>query len=373
MNMKHTVYSRHRGRLFLLILAWILVCGGCNLSETEPPSTSTARSEQIYTKKQVTYGEADAQYSFSRELSYTETAYGRYYFESTLDASLRQACIETTDRVIANLDTVSEKPEICVFSGKSFPGVNVTGNTLYTYQDSYQNVDYVTNVILAACGECTHYGLAYGYAAILCERSGWELSDPANSSTPEVPEVYDLNLLCFDQNFVSEGDVSVARQTARQFAAYLMETYDEEMIRHLLIASQTDTGMEQLCEKLREYYCAQGLDYSPSLLRFGYGGISYSYILKSGLGTFYMGTDWTDAHSGLNPLVTENFLHSGYPETKAFFERNLDQMRSYQELFDLDSYDNDLTVIFPNSRKGFQSSCYQSGAHQILVLILKPN
>lgn len=90
-------------------------------------------------------------------------------------------------------------------------------------------------------------------------------------------------------------------------------------------------------------------------------------MLKSELGTFYIGADWTDTNTTLNPLIAEKFLHKNYTETKMFFERNTDQMRCFQELFELENYDNDLTLIFPNSRSGSRYSYYQSGLHRIIV------
>lgn len=314
----------------------------------------------------TTYAEANSQYSFKKDILYTETDFADYYFESAVDKSLRQACIEATDCIIAKLGSYERKPEIYVFN--TFDGVNIVGNALYTSKVSWQSAGYVTNVILATYGACTHYGLAYGYAVTLCKEFGWEIPESSIRSTLDTMDVYDLNALCFNRDFVSENDIPAAQNEACQFAKYLMETYGEETIQQLLSLSHTGDGMTQLCEKLCEYYAAQGVDYSPSCLRFGYGGVSYAYVLQSDFGTFYIGADWADANEAQNPLVADGFLRSNYTETKAFFERNLEQMQSYQELFGLGDYDNGLTVIFPNSRSGSKYSYYQSGTHQIIVL-----
>lgn len=42
-------------------------------------------------------------------------------------------------------------------------------------------------------------------------------------------------------------------------------------------------------------------------------------------------------------------------------------MSSYQELFNLDSYDNELKIIFPNSKSNSKYSYYQSGLHRLIV------
>ena len=67
-----------------------------------------------------------------------------------------------------------------------------------------------------------------------------------------------------------------------------------------------------------------------------------------------------------NPLITDGFLHSDYAETKAFFETNLKQMKQYQELFALDTYDNDLSIVFENTTLP-QTSFYQSNIHTIYL------
>lgn len=350
--------------LFSLI-AMFSFSAECAHFEESATSTNVYSAEYVYTQVAITYSEENSQYGFKKDMLYTETDFASYYFEQAIDESLRQTCIETTDWIIANLASCELKPEIYVFD--TFDGVNIMGNALYTSKDSWKSVDYVTNIIFATYGECTHYGLAYGYAVTLCERFGWEVPEFADCSTPDTMDVYDLNVLCFNQNFVSESDILVAQQTAYRFADYLLETYGEGTIQHLLSLSHAEDGMTQLCEKLCEYYSEQGVDYSPSCLRIGYGGVSYAYILRSDLGTFYIGADWKDANAAQNPLVTEDFLRSNYTETKAFFERNLDQMQSYQELFGLGVYDNELAFIFPNSRSGSQYSYYQSGAHRIIV------
>lgn len=363
-------YSRIKGIklivLFIMAATVFKLCGCVSLENGNVPS-SDSPTEYLFTQVSVTYSEENSQYSFKKDVLHTETAHAHYYFESSLDEGSRQACIDVTDSIIADLSGRVAKPEIYIFSDNTYNGVSIIESSLYTCQNDWQSIDYVTDVILAAYGQCCHYGTAYGYAAILCDRFGWDVPKISNDSMPEEIAVYDLNLLCFDQSFVSEKDASVARQAACRFVSYLMQAYDEETIQHLLSISKTDTGMAELSEKLGEYYSTQGIDYSPSLLRFGYGGISYDYALKSELATFYIGKDWADANLASNPLVTECFLHNDYAETKAFFEISIVQMLNYQKLFDLESYDNELTIIFPNSKVSNQYSYYQSGLHRIIV------
>lgn len=348
--------------IFLLLVILMFLCSGCKYKDNDTPPTDC-----LFTQISVKYSEEDSQISFATEVLHTETSYACYYFEQVIDGSLRQSCMEATDKILANLGVTEEKPSIYIFSSDTFCGVNVVGHALYTPPTNWESADYVTNVILAVYGDCTHYGLAFGYSTILCERLGWDTSPHFLSSIPDDSEIYDLNLLCFDNRFVSKEDVLIAEQVAYEFASFLTATYGDEEVQHLLSGSNTYEGMENLRGKLSEFYSKSGIDHSSSLLRFGYGGISYDYILKSELGKFCVGTQWQDINNNINPLVSDNFLHENYPETKAFFERNLCQMDNYQNLFNLDTYNNDLTILFPNSNTHSQYSYYQSGSHQIFV------
>lgn len=345
--------------LFVILMFW---CSGC-----EHKNIDTSPSDPVFTQTYVKYSEEDSQISFATEVLHSETAFAYYYFEQEIDGSLRQSCMEATDKIIANLGVTEEKPSIYIFNNDTFDGVNVVGHALYTSPTNWESADYVTDVILAVCGECSHYGLAFGYSSILCERLGWDTSPHFVSSIPSDSEIYDLNLLCFDDRFVSKDDVLIAEQVAYAFVSFLNETYGDEEIQYLLSGSDTYEGMEHLRGKLSEFYSQQGVEHSSSLLRFGYGGISYDYTLKSELGKFCIGKQWQDINNNINPLVSDNFLHENYPETKAFFERNLCQMADYQSLFNLDAYNNDLTILFPNSNTQSRYSYYQSGSHQIFV------
>lgn len=177
----------------------------------------------------------------------------------------------------------------------------------------------------------------------------------------------DLNLLCFDKRFASQEDIEAARRLACGFAGYFSDAYGRDALCRLLSLSATETGMEKLSRELEIFYSENGIDYSPSSLRFAYGGVSYDYAVFTEFASFYVGTDWTDRNKALNPLVSENFLHENYAETKEFFECNISQMGSYQKLFALPDYDNDLVIALPNSKQGSQNSYYRSAQHMIVL------
>lgn len=351
--------SKAMAKFAVAVIIIAMIFCGCTLLKEN-------RGSIEYFQVSVKYAEENFKYSFSKNVYYTETSYAHYYFEPTVDSNSRQSCIEATDCIIAELEAVSNKPEIFIFSEESFDSVNILENSLYTHEADWKSVDYVANVILATYGEGCHYGLSYGYAAMICRRFNWESFSELTDCVPNVMEVYDLNLLCFDEAFVSENDIITARQTAYKFADYLKEQYGEETVASLLSLSKNYEGMGELSKELEKFYWAQGIVYSPAQLCFCYGGMSCDYVLKSELADFYIGAEWTDTNCEANPLISENFLHESYRDTREFFECNLAQMESYQRLFDLDSYDNSLTVIFPNT-KSDSYSCYQSGYHRIFA------
>lgn len=316
-----------------------------------------------YTPQTLQYREADAQFALSREVLVTETAFARYHFDLLIDEAQRQRCMDATDQILAALVEQADKPDIYIFPRKIFSGVNIMGHTLYTAVADWNSVDYVTNVLLAASGEGSHYGLAFGAACLLCQQLGWESSALSSPAVLDASDVLDLNLLCFDARFASESDIAAAQSLAREFAVAFSAAHGQEALQNLLFSSTTASGMVQLSQTLSDWYAEQGIVYSPTTLRFGYGGISYDYMVQSECAAFYIGTDWVDANRAVNPLVSEHFLHENYAQTKAFFECTVQQMGDYQALFALDSNTPSLTVLFPNASG--QTSFYRTNTHTI--------
>ena len=120
-------------------------------------------------------------------------------------------------------------------------------------------------------------------------------------------------------------------------------------------------------DALASYYAENGVSYTPSAVQYGYGGKKYDYLVYSDYGTFYIGKDWVDMCAEQNPLITDGFLHSNYADTKAFFETNLKQMKQYQDLFNLDNYNNDLDIVFSNPMSASKYSFYQTVIHRIYL------
>lgn len=293
----------------------------------------------------------------------TEEAHGKYYFEASIPLPQRAECIEAAERILSGQKGGDIRPEYYIFTENRFDRVALGENRLYQPLGDWHSPEFAANVLLAYYGQGSHYGLAYGYACYLLG----EARTPEALSVPEETGVYDLNLLCFDESFVSPGDASLARTVAQDFVTAYIHQQGEESLQALLAGSGTGEGMAAVTAALEEYYRGYGVEYSPSPIRYGYGGGTFSYIVYSNLGSFYVGRDWRDANYESNPMVSERFLRESYADTKAFFETNLTQMEQYQTLFGLEHYDNALRIVFLNGLGSSRNSYYQSGTHRILV------
>lgn len=180
-------------------------------------------------------------------------------------------------------------------------------------------------------------------------------------------DVCDLNLLCFNRAFATEQDIAKAKSLANGFALSYASTNGEHGIQELLSNSCSATGMESLKKELAVYYKSIGLDYAPSVIRYGYGGKQFDYAVLSDDAVLYMQDGWSDLNIQHNPLVYDNFLHKNYSDTKMFFEINLRQMEQYRALLNLDNSETELKIIFSNSQSMSQYSFYQSVTHKIYV------
>jgi len=233
------------------------------------------------------------------------------------------------------------------------------GNRLYVSPMDWNSVEYAALVLQAVGGEYSHYGLAYGLASLLLGYDGAFVQTEDSSA-------YDLNLLCFDESFVSAADVCAAKQIAGAFAADYAASHGLDACVMLLRESAAESGMARLMEALRHFYMKHGLDVQPAQLRIGQGGTAYQYRVRLSGGDVWVGQEWQDSMWQKNPLVTENFLHNSYGQVREFFCVNEVQMAAYRQLFGADK--EPVTIILPNPMPGLGNSCYQAGQHQILLL-----
>ncbi len=346
---------KRKMRLFgiVVMLAMLTACGSGGKKEPLETDESRLPAEYTYEKDTIHYEEMSGRYAFLKDVEKTQTDCAAYYFEAAISHEEREACIAATDRVLSCMEGTLPEIEVVVFKPESYSGIAVHGNTLYVPVQLWDSVEYVTGVLLAGYGEWGNYGLAYGYANHLCRAAGWSYRETAGFQQMSNPDLYDLNLLCFDENFALPGDVEAAKNNACYFASEYLSAHSEEDFLKLLSDSGTAEGIGSANEVLEAFYRDNGVECSLTEIRYQYGGMFLDYAAACEYAVFYMDKDWQDQSWETNPKVSEHFLHEDYSEVRAFFECNVRQMRQYQEFFGFGSYNNDLSVNFKNSKETF--------------------
>lgn len=343
-------------KLMALLLCVVIVgCTGCKNASVDPIVYE-------YTAQKIDY--ADGSFSSGYVLDFLQTSNAHYYFSTSVADPDRRSCIEATEQILKEFSTLENAPTICVLE---IEDTYIEGNTLFLNPQDWISVDYATKVLLAASGQCSHYGLAYGYASLLCDRFGWGKSNAEAFAIAGDVEVYDLNYLCFDARFTSEADVSTAKSVSMDFVLDCMDKLGEESLQQLLLDSDTTVGMEHVASTLNTYYEANNQRIDVSTIRYGFGGVSNDYIVSTDRGIFYICKDWIDHSIDYNSEVSANFLHEAYSDIRNYFTINLKQMAQYQALFGLASYDDNLTVIFTNTRTSGGASEYRLNGHTIYL------
>ena len=347
-----------KNKLIVLLISLILLLTSCSVDPDIQDATTPP--ERNYVSSDVTYSESTAQYAFRLNMDTTETEFAKYFFEESIENKDREACIEVTDKVLSNLTLDEVVPEIYIFANDRYSYKNISEHKFYCSIQDWKSVEYVTDVLLVAYGESAHYGTAFGYANYLSKNYNWN-SYESKFSNPSVSDTFDLNYLCFNERFTTSNDIAVAKGIACAFVDAYINQHGEQAFQQLLSAPSKST------DALATYYTENGIDYIPASVQYGYGGKKYDYLVYSDYGTFYIGKDWVDMNAEYNPLITDGFLHSDYSNTKAFFETNIKQMKQYQDLFNLDDYNNDLDIVFSNPMSASKYSFYQTVIHRIYL------
>ena len=347
--------------------------GSQNEAGTAEEGENTAAIEHTYEKESVLYSEPRG-LSFQKDMEKTRTDYAAYYFEAAVSEEERNACIETTDRMLSCIDAALPVFEVVVLEPKESYGVAVTANRLFLPVQQWDSVDYLAKVLLSGYGEWGNYGLAYGYADYIYRKAGLEgeginaEEGDGDSFLPmSAPELYDLNLLCFEERFSSAGDVEAAKNNACLFVREYLSSHSEEEFLELLASSGTLEDAAGAGEALEGFYAENGVECSLSSIRYQYGGLTLDYAAACEYACFHVTRDWQDLLWKLNPMVSENYLHEDYGEVRTFFEHSESQMGQYQELFGFDSYDNSLLIRIEEYSFTAQGGVYLGGKHMVYL------
>ncbi len=350
--------------------------------EAENPEDNEALAAYEYETDVIRYREPIlGKFTFRKDVKKTETDYAVYYFEASIGEQERQACIAATERALSCIDGVVPKIEAVVLMPENYDGVSVSDHRLYTSLKPEEFTEFLAECLLAAYGEWGNYGFAYGYADYLCRKAGMHDVEAASYDRADggflpmsSPEPYDLNLLCFDERFVSPEDAEAARNNACCFVNEYLSAHSEEEFLKLLSDSGTAEGVGRANEALGAFYAENGADCSLTEIRYRYGGVTFDYAACCEYARFYLEKDWQEMHWEASEKISENFLHEDYAEVKAFYECNARQMGQYQEFFGFAGYNNDLPITLTNDfdMPLTMSGIYYPDSHSIYVRSVLP-
>lgn len=350
--------------LILLSAAAMTACGRQNnndiIEENTDMSTEYTWEEKdysglVYNSSYLTYPDEFRIHAVTDKLELAKVGNRQYGFEPGISQEDREACIEATEVMLGRIGFDGEL-NIYIYTEDKLKNSYYIDekdggeNSLYAYISDWKSPDYVTGLLLSVYGRYSNYGIAHGYAGYLC-RSVWKnTSDSASPVFDAEYNCYDLNLLCFNEDFVTGGGKREAEGASDAFVQYYIDKNGEAELRGLLGKSGHPDTCGEFNEELEKWYSDNGLTLTNPLSKvlYTYGGCSYQYIAYNGYAVFYMDRDWQDINYERNPLVTENFLHEDYAETRKFYEINTEQMRQYRELFGLENDGMDVPVVMSN-------------------------
>lgn len=339
----------------LLLLGIVLAFFSCTPADNPKP-------EYEYVPEKLQYTGAEKRFTLMFDVENTEANGILYSFENTVPRDTRTSCIEQTEKILAKTG-IRKNISVYVFPSEKYSDTYICNGKIYTHVQDWNTPEFAADIILGLFGEYCSYGLAYGYAEYLL---GGELQK--DSITAENINVLDINLLCFDDAFVSSGDVVSAKNISSAFVRYYLVTHGTSTLHGLL----TDSGNPELCgnltRELSVYYARSGIEYEPSPVLYAFGGYGCDYLAKCSCAGFIVEKNWYDMMYKVNPLTYDGFLHENYTDVRNFFEISASQMLQYRELFGFNEYNNDLTVCLTNTSAGSKTSYYAAGENTIYLM-----
>lgn len=292
-----------------------------------------------------------------------------YAFECTIPTEEREACVKITSKLLNQIG-YKEPLSINVLETKKFgDNTYIADNVLYTYRQDFENVDYAAKIINAVYGKYCNYGLSYGYANYLLNDLGYENGQAAALTELDDKYLYDMNVLCFNSAYASEEQVKQIQSFSTSLVNEYIKNHGENSFISLLSKTGDTADINGASEALNSIYSACAIDYKSTPILYAFGGKGNEFVAKSQFAEFYINDGWTDISDTLfdKTFVGKNFLHSDYNEVKTYFETITGEMQDFQEFFNMDEYNNDLTVIFYEGNTEQNTSYYKQGEHKIIL------
>ena len=355
--------------LILLLLSCLTGCVGEDESESSELSDTVSEIENTnYISKTVTFTEPGSNLSLVGDMDITVDGNAEYAFYREMPFSEREACVSATKKILNFLNVYTDL-EIYIYKKSEHYFRYAENGKMYTFEQDYESVDYIADVLFSIFGEYCNYGLVYGYASYLCE----ELFGVENEyDTPVFADdwqYYDINLLCFDTKFVSAEDKENAQNISKDFVEKYIGENGVKALNRLISASGKTEDAGLFLRSLSDYYAENGITPVLSEILYGYGGISFHYYAVCDYAVFCVTPDWQDRLYGRAPSVTHGFLNSDYPKTREYFEITASEFGNYRTLLGLESYKDGLYIVFNDKNSNYykDTHCIYMSSHANLM------
>ncbi len=324
-----------------------------------------------FNKQEITLIEVEnalgASFVMRKNMEVAELDGTSYAFEPDISLADRKACIKATDEVLDRI-SIDANISINIFSKKTYDCNFVNASSIFTYLQDWKSPEYISALLLGIFGEYCNYGLIYGYANYLCHN----VFDTPIDTYSNVGNyngdlnALDLNIICFRSEFFSESEIESIKRISNTFVTEFIQDKGTDSFHKLLQNSGDVRNVAIFVDTLSQFYESKGINYIPSNILYRLGGRSYDYIASCEYATMYIEKDWYDGNKELCPYTYEGFLHHNYEDTRKFFSINIEQMKQYQALFSLDTYNNDLNIFFTNHYDNM--SVYEVSKHAIALM-----
>ena len=346
-------------------------------SEETKDALVTDFSDLEYKNEKISFNEKKSNYedfSVTRQMQSVSVNGRTYCFDTNIPEADCNERIRFTEELLMKAGVTGEF-RICLYNVVKMKHTYVENGSLYGRMDHMSDLEYLTGVLLAAYGEFTNYGMAYGYAALLL---GEEIPE---ARYPEDWDYYDLNLLCFSPDFCDEEELNNNKAIALNFASAYVKKHGHAVYQDLLKKSGQLETAAIAREALADHYKSQGVEPELSPLLYALGGTTYSHVLQCEYATFYTERDFKDINYDIifdtedwEDLTKEMYYgKTSYKSYRKVFEGLRMDMKQYQDFFNLYPYRNSLSVILiyndhfnPQTMGGY----YFSAPHQIYLTSL---
>lgn len=277
--------------------------------------------------------------TYCGEFSKLTTERATYWFADTVTKSQRDEYVFASEKILANLDITL--PAIYLFSSY---GVRIDeSGALYSGVEYRGCAEQIAYFLLAHYGRFANFGLAYGLANLVADELQWDNTEATKLLLPQEEAIYDINFLCFAEQFASQSDITAAKSLCLTFAA---EKGREETGRLLALSASADS-VGEFAQSLEKWYLQKGITASVSRVLYGFGSYNMDYIAQTDRAEYLMFSNWHEEF--YTPTMGASFLHADYGTVKEFFETVTADMSACAEFFGLPDGGR-LTVSFFNEK-----------------------